>query len=329
MADATADMDAEHAASLRRRYLIQFEEDTLRPRPLWIRLIIEFVGTFVLVTVAAGSGVINHYVGGGPISRTAAVIAPGAVVMAMIYAWGPLSGLHINPAVTFAFASRRVFPAGWVVPYWVAQFAGAIAAALFLQAMFGDVSAGGNYPITKPGGDWRSLVMETVLTAILVSIILNTATGGRSIGHNAAIAVGSTVALLGPVRQPDQRRLDEPGPHPGPGHRWQRLHRVVGVYRRPGDRRRHRGGDHRSRPGTTGQGGARGRPGRRPADYRRPRPGRPLRRQASSGWARCRCISGQLACVIGVAAACDIAREDAGLLAAIDHGAGGGEHARL
>ena len=83
---------ADHAASLRRRYLIQFEEDTLRPRPLWIRLIIEFLGTFVLVTVAAGAGVINHYVGGGPISRTAAVIAPGAVVMAMIDAVGPASG---------------------------------------------------------------------------------------------------------------------------------------------------------------------------------------------------------------------------------------------
>ena len=202
MAAVTDGMDAEHTAALGRRYLIKFEEDTLRPRPLWIRLIIEFLGTFVLVTVAAGSGVINHYVGGGPISRTAAVIAPGAVVMAMIYAWGPLSGLHINPAVTFAFASRRVFPAGWVVPYWVVQFGGAIGAALFLQAMFGDVSAGGNYPIAKPGGDWRSLVMETVLTAILVSIILNTATGGRSIGHNAAIAVGSTVALLGLFASP-------------------------------------------------------------------------------------------------------------------------------
>ena len=95
-----------------------------------------------------------------------------------------------------------MFPAAWVVPYWVAQFAGAIGAALFLQAMFGDVSAGGNYPIAKPGGDWRSLVMETVLTAILVSIILNTATGGRSIGHNAAIAVGSTVALLGLFASP-------------------------------------------------------------------------------------------------------------------------------
>ena len=122
--------------------------------------------------------------------------------MAMIYAWGPLSGLHINPAVTFAFTCRGVFPRGWVLPYWAAQFAGAIAAALFLQGMFGNVSAGGNYPISKPGGDWRSLVMEAVLTMILVSIILNTATGSRSIGHNAAIAVGSTVALLGLFASP-------------------------------------------------------------------------------------------------------------------------------
>jgi aquaporin Z len=198
MTKATSDADS----ALERRYLIRFEEDTLRQRPLWIRLIIEFLGTFILVTVAAGSGVINHYTGGGPISRTAAVIAPGAVVMAMIYAWGPLSGLHINPAVTFAFAGRGVFPRAWVVPYWVVQLAGALCAALFLQVMFGDVSAGGNYPIATPGGEWKSLVMETVLTAILASVILNTATGGRSIGHNAAIAVGSTVALLGLFASP-------------------------------------------------------------------------------------------------------------------------------
>jgi aquaporin Z len=203
MADvATEDTDAGHAASLGRRYLIRFEEDTLRPRPLWIRLIIEFLGTFVLVTVAAGSGVINHYAGGNPISRTAAVIAPGAVVMAMIYAWGPLSGLHINPAVTLGFTARGVFPRAWVVPYWVVQLGGAVCAALFLQLMFGDVAAGGNYPIAKPGSDWRSLVMEIALTAILVSIILNTATGSRSIGHNAALAVGSTVALLGLFASP-------------------------------------------------------------------------------------------------------------------------------
>ena len=200
MADTTQPTDEERDAA--RHYLTRFEVDTLRSRPLWIRLIIEFLGTFILVTVAAGAGVINHYAGGNPISRTAAVIAPGAVVMAMIYAWGPLSGLHINPAVSFAFTARGVFPVRWLVPYWVVQLAGAIGAALFLQLMFGDVATGGNYPITTPGGTWKSLVMEAVLTAILASIILNTATGHRSIGHNAAIAVGATVALLGLFASP-------------------------------------------------------------------------------------------------------------------------------
>jgi aquaporin Z len=200
-ASVTAD-EQTTADLIGRRYLIRFQEDTLKHRPLWIRLIIEYAGTFILVTVAAGSGVINHYAGGGPISRTAAVIAPGAVVMAMIYAFGPLSGLHINPAVTLAFAGRGVFKVAWVVPYLIVQLAGAVSAAFFLQAMYGHVSAGGNYPIAKPGGDWRSLVMEIVLTAILVSVILNTATGYRSIGHNAALAVGATVALLGLFASP-------------------------------------------------------------------------------------------------------------------------------
>jgi aquaporin Z len=122
--------------------------------------------------------------------------------MAMIYALGPLSGLHINPAVTLAFTARRVFKAIWAVPYIAVQFAGAVCAALFLQAMYGHVAAGGNYPIAKPGGEWRSFVMEMVLTAILVTVILNTATGYRSIGHNAALAVGATVALLGLFASP-------------------------------------------------------------------------------------------------------------------------------
>ena len=200
--DAQHDQDAQDTAELRRRYLIRFEEDTLRSRPLWIRVIIEFAGTFLLVTVAAGAGVINQYAGGHPVTRAAAVIAPGALVMALIYAWGPLSGLHINPAVTLAFLGRRVFPVGWVIPYWAAQFAGAITAALVLQVVFGHVSAGGTYPIARPGGDWRAFVMEILLTATLVSVILNTATGHRSIGHNAAIAVGATVALLGLFASP-------------------------------------------------------------------------------------------------------------------------------
>jgi len=198
----TKEIDLERDSMLGDRFMIRFSEDTLRHRPLGVRLIVEFVGTFILVTVAAGSGVINHYVGGGPISRTAAVIAPGAIVMAMIYALGPLSGLHINPAVTLAFTARRVFKAIWAVPYIAVQLAGAVCAALVLQLMYGHVASGGNYPIAKPGGEWRSLVMEIILTAILVTVILNTATGYRSIGHNAALAVGATVALLGLFASP-------------------------------------------------------------------------------------------------------------------------------
>src|SRR5262249_58199963 len=54
----------------------------------------------------------------------------------------------------------------------------------------------------KPGGEWKSLVMEAVLTAILVTVILNTATGYRSVGHMAALAVGATIALLGLFASP-------------------------------------------------------------------------------------------------------------------------------
>ena len=202
MSDTTGAADPARTDAIGNRFMIRFEEDTLKLRPLWTRVIIEFLGTALLVTVAAGAGVINRYAGGNTISRTAAVVAPGALVMALIYAWGPLSGLHINPAVTLAFTGRRVFRATWALPYIVAQLAGAVLAALFLQLMFSHVAAGSNYPINKAGGDWRSFVMEIVLTTILVSVILNTATGYRSIGHNAALAVGATIALLGLFASP-------------------------------------------------------------------------------------------------------------------------------
>jgi hypothetical protein len=158
-------------------------------------------------------------------SRTATGLAsPGPTDNALAWCalWGisqfPLA-MRINDTAQTSGHFSRARKEWFYVPMWqgawrparlrsvlasqeLRTFAGAIGAALFLQAMFTHVSAGGNYPIATPGGDWRSLVMETVLTAILVSVILNTATGGRSIGHNAAIAVGSTVALLGLFASP-------------------------------------------------------------------------------------------------------------------------------
>ncbi|NUO50502.1 MAG: hypothetical protein HOV80_16730 [Polyangiaceae bacterium] len=171
-------------------------------RSLIVRALAELFGTALLVFVAAGAGVIDAYAGGGVISRGAAVIAPGALVMALIYAWGPLSGLHINPAVTLAFTLRGVFPLGWALPYVAAQLSGAVLAALLLRGMFGEVASGRTVPIAADGGVLSALVMEVILTAMLVTVILNTATGHRSVGNQAAIAVGSTVALLGLFASP-------------------------------------------------------------------------------------------------------------------------------
>jgi aquaporin Z len=205
VAGGVKDQDAKVEAASR-QVLLHFEETTLKQHPLWTRLIVECVGTFFLVCVAAGAGIINEYYnvhfGTLPISRTAAVVAPGAVVMAMIYALGPLSGLHINPAVTIAFTLRGTFRAAWAIPYIVVQLVGACAAAAMFQSMYVSAKYGGNYPIATSGGQWRSFVMETLLTLILVTVILHTATGYRSIGHNAALAVGATVALLGLFASP-------------------------------------------------------------------------------------------------------------------------------
>jgi aquaporin Z len=113
------------------------------------------------VTAAAGSGVINHDAGGHPITKAAAFIAAGALVTALIYAWGPLSGLHINPAAALGFYGRGVFPLRWVAPCWAAQSGGAICGALFLQATFSLVAAGGSTRFPCQAGlggrsSWRS-----------------------------------------------------------------------------------------------------------------------------------------------------------------------------
>jgi len=109
---AEGDQEEQHEAALERRYLIRFEEDLLRSRPLSIRLIVEFAGAFLLVTVVVGAGVINHYVGGHEVTRAAAAIAAGALIMALIYAWGPLSGLHIPRARMARHAAQRLLIAG-------------------------------------------------------------------------------------------------------------------------------------------------------------------------------------------------------------------------
>ena len=154
----------------------------------------ELLGTFALTLAAAGGEVIAH-VSAGEVSHAARAVAPGLVVLALIYAIGDASGAHFNPAVTFAFAARGDFPWTRVPGYWASQMAGALGAAALLRSLFGDVAGLG---ASRPQhGIEASLVMEVVLTGLLITVILGTATRYSLVGPNAALAVGATIALCG------------------------------------------------------------------------------------------------------------------------------------
>ncbi|MGO9992717.1 MAG: MIP/aquaporin family protein [Steroidobacteraceae bacterium] len=162
----------------------------------WRRLFAEGWGTFLLVVVAAGAGVVGAQ-SGGAITLSMKVIAPGMMIMAIIYFMGAVGGAHLNPAVTLAFAVRRNFPWRRVPGYVGAQFVGGIVAAVFLRAMFGTIGLLG---ATIPGqgvSDIKALIMEILLTTGLVSTILGTASGARNIGSNGALAIGGYIALAG------------------------------------------------------------------------------------------------------------------------------------
>jgi aquaporin Z len=166
------------------------------PSQEWRRLFSEVLGTFMLVLVAAGGGMMSQAFP-DTISRQAAVVAPGLMVLAIILFMGKISGAHLNPAVSIAFAVRRDFP-WWRVPgYIVAQLAGASLAALILQPII-DVSAryGSNYPASGYSSG-AAFWMELLLTAGLVSVILGTASGAQNVGIVGAFGVGSYIALAG------------------------------------------------------------------------------------------------------------------------------------
>src|SRR5438552_6383724 len=162
----------------------------------WRRLFSEVLGTFLLVLVGAGGGVVNA-VSNGQISRAAAVTAPGLMVLAIILFMGAISGAHLNPAVSIAFAARGNFPWLRVPGYIIAQLIGSTLAVLLLRATFGTV---GMLGATEPGlgiSDWQAVVVEFVLTAGLVSTILGTASKAQNLGPISAFGVGAYIILAG------------------------------------------------------------------------------------------------------------------------------------
>ncbi len=166
------------------------------PHQEWRRLFSELYGTFLLVIVAAGGGMMGQAFP-DTISRTAAVVAPGLMVMAIIMFMGKVSGAHLNPAVTLAFWLRGDFPRGRVPGYILVQLIGATLAALLLRWAV-DVSAtfGSSY-VAHGYSEGRGYLMEALLTLGLVSVILGTASGAQNIGIFSAIGVGAYIALAG------------------------------------------------------------------------------------------------------------------------------------
>lgn len=152
----------------------------------------EFLGTFIMVFAGTGAIVINQ-AAGGVIGHPGIALTFGLVVLAMIYTFGDISGAHLNPAVTVAFAAARRFPWQEVPTYLAAQFAGAFAASGLLRFLFpGPGSLGATLPT---GSASQSFVLEVVLTAILMLVILGVSTGAKEKGITAGIAIGATVGL--------------------------------------------------------------------------------------------------------------------------------------
>jgi aquaporin Z len=176
--------------------LVRTFEDFADPSQEWRRLVSEVLGTLFLVLVAAGGGMMSQAFP-NTISRTAAVVAPGLMVLAIILFMGKVSGAHLNPAVSIAFSLRGDFPWRRVPAYIVAQLAGAALAAWFLQAVVRvSASFGSNYPASTYSA-WDAFLMETVLTLGLVSVILGTASGAQNLGVVGAFGVGAYIALAG------------------------------------------------------------------------------------------------------------------------------------
>jgi len=160
----------------------------------------EALGTFILVFAGTGAMIVNGLYG-GIITHVGVAIAWGLVVMTVIYAFGDVSGAHVNPAVTVGFWLARRFPGRRVAPYIVSQCLGAILASLVLSLLFANSSGLG---MTVPSGPAiQSFVVEIILTFYLMFVILSVATGSKEKGVMAGCAIGAVVGLealfAGPV----------------------------------------------------------------------------------------------------------------------------------
>ena len=146
-------------------------------------LVAEFIGTFALIFIGAGAVAIDI---GGLIG---AAFAHGFVVVAFIYAYGHISGTHINPAVTLGLLIAGEIKFVAAIGYWIVQFLGGLLGAVLLNAVLPNPSDLGVTILTEGVTPVQGLVIEIVLTFFLVSTIFSTAVNGKA-GDLAGIAIG-------------------------------------------------------------------------------------------------------------------------------------------
>lgn len=161
----------------------------------------EGIGTFTLVFAGTGAVMVNA-ISDGSVTHLGISFVFGAVVAAMIYCLGHISGAHLNPAVTLAFWTSGFFPRRLVIPYVLAQIFGAVSASALLLISLGKVA---NMGATLPlNGNWvQSFVLELVLTFILMFVIFGSGLDRRAPVGFAGLAIGLTVGLeaafMGPI----------------------------------------------------------------------------------------------------------------------------------
>ncbi len=185
------------------------------------KYISESIGTFSLVFCGTGAMTINE-VTGGDVTHVGIAITWGLIVMAMIYAFGEISGAHFNPAVTIAFAYAKKFEWKEVPKYIVAQCIGAIAASSILLYLFpASEYLGGTLPSVD---STRAFILELLLAYFLMVVIINVSTGSKETGTMAGIAIGGVVLLeamfAGPITKASMNPARSLGPALLSGH-WE------------------------------------------------------------------------------------------------------------
>lgn len=156
------------------------------------RYVAELIATYFLVFCGTGAIIIDQETG-GTVTQVGIAISFGVIVTVMIFAYGRISGAHMNPAVTLTLVLLKLHPKKELFPYMLTQTIGAILASLTLLALFPANEFLGS---TNPSGSWwQSFILEFILTLLLMLVILFTSQGRRIEQYFAPFAIGLTVLL--------------------------------------------------------------------------------------------------------------------------------------